>query len=92
MDTKLLVNNVLPSNKVLGKGKIAGIINRSKKAICLLLLLIINQSLFGQIAAWNPAGLTAYGPSPFTATTIAANSTVGGLTRALIISNRKITM
>ncbi|MDB6021306.1 MAG: Nuclease [Pedosphaera sp.] len=36
----------------------------------------------GVLAGWNMNGLTAYGPSPFAPTNIAANLTVVGLTRA----------
>lgn len=35
----------------------------------------------GILAAWEVTGLTAYGPSPFAATSNAPNVTVGGLTR-----------
>lgn len=34
-----------------------------------------------QIAAWNPAGVSGYGTSPWTATTADANVNVGGLVR-----------
>ncbi len=33
------------------------------------------------VAGWEMNGLSSYGPSPFTATTRAANTTIGGLTR-----------
>ena len=53
-----------------------------KLPLCLfLMLLFINTSSFSQIAAWNPTGLSAYGPSPWAATSTASNITVGGLTR-----------
>ena len=48
---------------------------------CILLLVIFTSSAYAQIASWNPAGLTAYGPSPWAPTTTATGVTVGGLTR-----------
>ena len=47
-----------------------------------VLLFQMHFTASGQtIAAWSPAGLSGYGPSPFTATTAATNTTIGGLTR-----------
>lgn len=47
----------------------------------LFFVLIFTSSVHGQIAAWNPTGLSNYGPSPWAPTTTTANITVGGLTR-----------
>lgn len=38
-------------------------------------------SFSGALAGWDASTLSGYGPSPFTATTIATNITVGGLAR-----------
>ncbi len=45
------------------------------------LLLFLTSPIFAQLASWNPAGLSGYGPSPWTSTTSNASLTVGGLTR-----------
>ncbi|MCF8451106.1 MAG: Ig-like domain-containing protein, partial [Taibaiella sp.] len=59
-----------------------------KKILSLFLFtaLICCLNTNAQIAAWNPAGLSGYGPSPFAATTTAANVTVVGLTRGSGVS------
>jgi hypothetical protein len=38
------------------------------------------------VAAWSPSGLSGFGPSPFSATTTAADIVIGGLTRGSGIS------
>lgn len=47
--------------------------------------LLMSATVFGQIAGWDtsvlPGGAGNYGPSPYTPTTTAANTTVVGLTR-----------
>lgn len=47
----------------------------------LFLVLATIVPALAQLAAWSPAGLSGYGPSPWAATTVAPNITVGGLTR-----------
>jgi hypothetical protein len=44
-------------------------------------VLTVNSAVTSTLAAWEVTGLTGYGPSPFTATTISNNVTVGGLTK-----------
>ena len=46
-----------------------------------LILFLFSIKNFGQIVAWDVNGQSAYGTSPLTATTVAANVTTGGLTR-----------
>ena len=56
----------------------------TKKVFTVIAVLLFQMhfTASGQtIAAWSPAGLSGYGPSPFTATTAATNTTIGGLTR-----------
>ncbi|MES2132856.1 MAG: T9SS type A sorting domain-containing protein [Bacteroidota bacterium] len=45
------------------------------------LLLFMTSPVLAQLAAWNPAGLSSYGPSPWAPTSSNASLTVGGLTR-----------
>ncbi len=45
------------------------------------LLLMLASTVYGQIASWNPSGLSAYGPSPWAPASAAAGISVGGLTR-----------
>ncbi len=54
-----------------------------KKTLTILLFLVLATVIpaIAQLAAWSPAGLSGYGPSPWAATTVAPNITVGGLTR-----------
>ena len=47
----------------------------------MMLLTVLGKALAVTVAAWNPAGLTSYGPSPWGATTSDPNITVTGLTR-----------
>lgn len=47
-----------------------------------IFLLVVNSTtLVGQIASWNPSGLSGYGPSPWANTGGGTNVAVGGLTR-----------
>ena len=56
-----------------------------RKLLCFfsvfLLLLTTSPLLAQQLAYWNPAGLSGYGPSPWAPTTTNGSLTVGGLTR-----------
>jgi hypothetical protein len=45
------------------------------------LLLMLASFADAQIASWSPAGLSAYGPTPWAPTTTTTGVTVGGLTR-----------
>jgi subtilisin-like proprotein convertase family protein len=52
-----------------------------RKLLSLFFCLLVSGVVSAQIAQWNATGLSGYGPSPWSATTVAANTTIGGLTR-----------
>ncbi len=54
----------------------------AKSLISIVAILLSGiTTTFGQIVAWDTAGLSGYGASPFSPTTVNENLTVGGLTR-----------
>lgn len=48
-----------------------------RNPFCIFLFPILTSSVYAQIASWTPAGLSAYGPSPWAPTSIAAGITLG---------------